>query len=107
MDSVSMIVTLAIQLGVGKLIKVNPKLANGIIFWVNWGVAIIANAGLKIVVPEAHAASTGSIAHTVGNTIFTNPFILGFIQSLFATGIHSTAKNTWQMLKGTFGFRTP
>jgi hypothetical protein len=95
-----MIVTLAIQLGIGKLIKVNPKLANGIIFWVNWVVAVIANAGLKIVLPTEAHASVGGTTHTIGNIIFTNPFILGFIQSLFATGVHSTVKNTLEMVKG-------
>jgi hypothetical protein len=98
MDSASMIVTLALQLVIGKLIKTNPKLANGIIFWVNWGAAVIVNAGLKMIVPEAHA-SVGGVAHDIGNIIFTNPIVLGFIQSLFATGIHSTAKNTWEMIK--------
>lgn len=98
MESLNMIIVLLIQLGMGKLIKMNPKLANGIIFWVNWVVAILADAGLKMVLPtEAHAASAGTIAHTIGSTVFTNPIILGFIQSLFATGVHSTCKNTWQL----------
>lgn len=95
-----MVITLVIQLVMGKLIKTNPNLANGIIFWVNWVVAILVNAGLKMVLPtEAHAATVGSVAHGMGSIIFTNPIVLGFIQSLFATGIHSSIKNTWEMLK--------
>jgi len=98
-----MIITIVIQLLFGKLVKSNPKLANGLIFWLNWIVGIISNATLGSMLPApAHAATVGSVTHAVGTTIFLNPIILGFIQSIIATGIHSASKNTWEMFKKTF-----
>lgn len=108
MDStISMVVTLILQLVIGKVIKNNPNLANGIIFWVNWVVGILSNLGLRALAPSIASAGTldslshsTSVAHTIAHTIFFNPFVLGFIQSVIATGLHSTTKNTWEMLKG-------
>lgn len=101
---IGMLVTLLLQLIVGKINKSNPKLANGLIFWINYVVGVISNVTINAIAPTpAHAATAGSVAHSVANTIFLNPFVLSFIQSIVATGIHSTTKNTWEMIKGYLG----
>ena len=98
MQGIASVVIILLQLGIGKLIKMNPKLANGIIFYVNWAIGIIANALTPYLTATPAHASTGSTITSIGSFIFSNPFILGFIQSLFATGFHSTVKNTAEAL---------
>jgi len=96
MESIQSVIIIVLQLLIGKFIKSNPKLANGIIFWVNWGVGTIANVLAPHLVAPANA---GSLSGTI-LTITNNPFLMGLLQSILATGVHSTSKNLWQTLKG-------
>lgn len=103
MEALTPVVTIILQLLIGKLIKLHPGIANGLIFWINWVVGVLSNLGLNALVVPADA-SVGSATHSAV-AIISNPFVLSFIQTVLATGIHSASKNTWEMIKGTVGIR--
>lgn len=98
MDTTQSAIVILIQLILGKFLKANPKIANGVIPWINAIIGAIANAIAPKIV---HASTGGDILSAI-----SNPIVLGFIQSIIATGIHSTCKNTWQVIKKALNLAT-
>lgn len=82
----------------GWLMKHSPEVSNKLIPVINTVIAVVVALAAGLFGPQDAHAGISSAAKHVGGW-FANPFIYGTLISLLTTGVHSTAKNLWQLLK--------
>jgi len=91
-----MMFAIPLALIIGYFLKKNPKVQNGSIPFINFMLSMLGQLLLDVS-PASAGIFSGAFAHTVGQMLLNSAMI-----TLISTGSHSTAKNTWQLMRDSF-----